>query len=211
MSKKPKRVEAPKVSMDEFLAPIRAWRKEVGEERWEQYKREEQGKIIQSWIDGKRQFDKFEASDEGKAREEMRVGLELLLANEVIAKSPVCIEVLTAFHHCINYRWGAADAAGMIDVLAPHFDKVRAETGGKVRAAKTAEKDAPYRELLRQHPGSKPSTQRELITKQFGLNSTEAFDVVRRWRESEEGKKSPDASNRKSTTAKTAQKGAAQP
>lgn len=155
MIKKPKRAEVPTVSMYEFLTPVRAWRKDIGEERWEQHKRDEKAKSAQKMLEHKRWFAEFEASDEGKAREEMLVGLELLLANEVIAKSPVCIEVLTAFHYCINYRWGAGDAAGMIDVLAPHFDKVRAETGGKARAAKTAEKDESYRALLRQHPGSK--------------------------------------------------------
>ena len=206
MSKKPKRRDAPKSSVLELLASAGAFRNEVGEERWEQHKCEEQAKLRQSVRDAMRQFAEFDASDEGRAREEMRVGLELLLANKVIAKSPVCIEVLTAFHHCINYRWGAKDSVGMVGPLEPHFESVRASRNAKAKAAKTAEIDEPYRELLRQHTGSKPSLQRALLKDEFGLDSAKAHAVVRRWRDSEDGKKSTAASTRKSSTAKDAHK-----
>ena len=211
MRKKPKRTGEPKPSVLEFLTSAGAFRREVGEERWAQEDLEARASLAQMVSDAMRQFAEFDASDEGRAREEMRVGLELLLANEVIAKSPVCIQVLTAFQQCVNYQWGAKDSAEMVAPLAPHFNKVRASTSAKAKAEKTAEMDAPYRALLRQHPGSKPSVQRALLRDRFGLTHAETLAVARRWRDSEEGKKSTAASTRQSATAKDAHKDEAPP
>jgi hypothetical protein len=207
VSKKPKPADVPKVSMDEFLAPIRAWRKKVGEERWEQHKREEQTKAVQWAIDARREFAEFEASDEGKARAKLMLRLKELTADETIAQSETCIELLDALHHCLDHKFMAEGSGDVIAVLTPHFSRMGSPgAGGRAKAEAQVRKDEDHRKLLRQHPGLDAVAQRKLLQREFVLGLDPAKLIVRRWRESEEGKKATAASTRKSSTTGKPQK-----
>ena len=84
----------------------------------------------------RRDLEDWTNSAEGQARETLRIRLEELRNDEAIKKSEVCLDVLDAFIHCVSYRWGAADSAQMIDLLAPHFESERAK---KLVSAKLAD------------------------------------------------------------------------
>lgn len=121
------------VSFEDLISRARKARSQMGEEAWRQYKKEQHEKYLASLIEGKRELDAFVNSPEGKAREALQARLEELRSDSVISQSETCIEVLEAFIFCLTYRWGAKDAAAMIEPLGEHFATVQAVTNAQTR------------------------------------------------------------------------------
>lgn len=164
----------------------------------------EQEKIVLEWR-------AFNASPEGQARTKLMLRLKELTADTTIAQSETCIELLDALHHCLDHKFMAEGSGDVIAVLTPHFSRMGSPgAGGRAKAEAQARKDEDHRKLLRQHPGRKPKELTQLLMTNSKLNGGTAHAVVRRWLDSEEGKKSTAASTRKSSTTGKAQKPPAQ-
>ncbi len=131
----------------------------------------------------------FIASPEGLARSKLMERLKEMTTDETIAQSETCVELLEAFHDSLDYNFWRADSGGVISHLKPHFDAEKSAAAGRARAEKQAKEDAPYREFLAKHPSKAPKEQKILLRKEFKLTAAEAHGAVRRWKESDEGKK----------------------
>lgn len=145
----------------------------------------------------KNEWDEFNASPEGLARIALMKELQTLQQDERIAKSEACVELLDAFHKCLDYHFQRRDAAGIISYLTSHFDAEKAAKAARERANNFAEKDAAYREFLAKHLDKKPMQQKKLLREHFALPADQAHGVVRRFRDSRDYKNLTAASTRK--------------
>jgi hypothetical protein len=86
----------------------------------------EDKKMVELKRNARRDLDAFIDSSEGRAREALRLRLEALRIDPEISKSDTCIEVLSAFIHCVTYGWGARDSDAMMRVLGPQYARRQA-------------------------------------------------------------------------------------
>jgi hypothetical protein len=134
----------------------------------------------------KRDFDRFSDSDEGRAREALRLRLEELRSDPAIRKSDTCIEVLGAFIHCVTYAWGASDSGGMIAPLLPHFDRERARNAAVAKRDNDPKQDdktavREHWDLWQTHSSryrGKAAFARDMLDKYESLRSQ---GVIERW------------------------------
>ncbi len=169
----------PSLNLDALVASQRAAREAMGEQAWLEYQEQHKRLMAETIIKTKRDFDAFVASPEGKAREALRLNLEMLKHDDLIRQSETCIEVLDAFIYCVTYRWGAADSGGMLDPFDKHFATER----NRQHAQRRGEPLEAYRVLLDGLANEKAAVRKAALRAQFEISAAQAHDIHRNWRE----------------------------